>query len=249
MKIRSLGSRVTALTSVVLFCLSASSHRLARRVDARSTRVGSGASDTTDSATPRTCTDGNELQLSGAKESFKIKCPDGSQPILTPVETTTPSVSGRQESAYNLDDVYAVSQANRTGTGKKCGADKAVVKLSQLAPGSTLAADGAVSSKQLAQDSEDNDHAGQEQVAATVFTLNLGDRQVDDRHFCYICAANTTVPGGGRQSSCTIFVTLPKKENPGTTDPTPDSSSLCPHVFGWLALSGIGCVLGLIPHL
>lgn len=250
MEIHSVHART--LACLALFCLTAFGQSLARRVDARSTRLGAGGSTATDGAAPQTCSNTTDLELSGANQSFTIKCPDGSagsKLLLTPVESTTAS-AGRAP-AHKLNDVYRVTPAGGTRTGKKCGADQTAL-LDNIAPGSTLKAvstDGEASSRQVAQDSEQAEEDVSTAVNATVFTLELGDGQEDDREFCYTCVANTTASAEGRQATCSIFVTVPKKENSGTTDPSPDSGSVSASLFGWFALSVIGCMLGSILHL
>lgn len=253
MRACSVHARVTTLLTVILFCLVLSINRLSRGVDGGPTRSGSIVSLTAYNATPSTCTGTSELRLSGANQSFQIRCPDGtgnSRQILTPVETAATS-SYSQLPAEKLNEVYRVTFVGRTGTAQ-CAAGEGPTKLSELAPGSTLtpvSADGEVPPMQEAQEDGQDNQEAEETVTPTVFNLQLGEPQVDDRHFCYKCAANSTVLGLQTASPCTIFVTVPKKQDPGTTDPLPDSGSLSLSVFGWLVLCVTGCVLGLMPHL
>lgn len=235
MKMCSVIPRITNLTGVTLLCLAASSLGVLRGVEARFPSVGTAVSPASPGgSTAQTCElGGNDLQLSGANESFKIKCPNGSK--LVPVETAAASQRRpRNGNAPGLDKVYLLGRPSRATPREKQTCDTVKQeKLSKLVPGSELTVDSGPGQKQAAQD---------EVLAETVFTLRLGDGQQEDKHFCYICTKTSV---GRTESSCSIFLTVPKKEDSGTTNPPSGSGSLFPSVIGWLSMSVPGCVLGL----
>lgn len=127
---------------------------------------------------------------------------------------------------------------------QKCPTSKQA-KLDDLVPGSNLTI-VTLSPNLVAQDEDNQESEG---ASATVFSLSLGEGQRDDKHFCYGCTRNSNLLGLDTESSCSIFVTVPGREDQGQTPPPPESGAFSPSVFSCFALSVTGCVLGLVLHL
>lgn len=183
--------------------------------------------------------------MSGAKTSITFKCPDTSKQILAPVELGAeqhpPAGPGAKQPT--LDRAYLATAATGQGKAQTCDAQQ-VQTPETLAPGSqlTIAPDKKAALKGLAQDRGPENDAKN----PTAFTLRLGDRQDVDKHFCYTC--NEASLESRSEPPCTIFVTVPKKENPETTNPPSESGSLSSSLFGWSALTVAGCMVGSILH-
>lgn len=161
----------------------------------------------------QTCRAGGTLPLNGAAKDFQFKCDKGLN--LMPVEEKPSAVApGSRQGIDNaaLRKVYLLGSQLRSS--KVCGEQQG--QLDKLVPQSALAVVNT------------GNHVRGVEEAQTVFKLTLGEGNSQDTQFCYTCkpAAAPDSPLESRTSPCTIFVTVPAKQEPQPPEmpsPEPDT--------------------------